>query len=240
MKAAITKAYALDTPRESEGGAGPDAWNVEGAARFANRLLWSALVDIVAVDDANSAGRAVSTEKQDLATSARVWIAGAEDCRVTFDICVELLFSSDIPDLADKLRDAIEADPSRVLALVEVAMREAEYESTVYRFMQRASAEDAASEQVVEAAHVPSEVATSLPTHATAWKHPETPCVSTQAVTTALMVDVPPLPVQSSIAVRVLAGGQYLLPLFGDQEDPDRFVGAYDDGSARSQRPRGM
>lgn len=240
MKAAIQKAYALDTPRESEGGAGPDAWNVEGAARFANRLLWSALVDIVAVEDANSAGRAVSAEKQDLATSARVWIAGAEDCPVTFDICVELLFSSDIPDLADKLRDAIEADPSRVLALVEEAMREAEYESTVYRFMQRAPTEDAPSEPVVEAAQVPGEAATSLPTHATAWKLPETGRASGQAVINPMMVDVPPLPVQSAIAVRVLAGGQYLLPLFDEQEDLDQIVSAYDDRSARSHLARGM
>lgn len=239
MKTAIQKAYALDTPRESEGGAGRDAWDVEGAARFANRLLWSALVDIVAAENAVSAGRTLSAEKQELANDARTWVAGAEGCRVTFDVCVELLFSSDIPDLADKLRDAIDADANRVLELVEEAMREAEYESTVYRHMQRAPGEETLAVQKVKDACEPDEE-TSEAAHAEVWAPPVTETAATHALTTAMMIDVPTLPVQSAIAVRVLAGGQYLLPLFDDQEDLDQLVSAYDGGRARSQRARGM
>lgn len=238
MKAAIHKAYALDTPPEAEGGTGPDAWNVEGAARFANRLLWSALVDLVAVQEADAAGRAVSVAKRELATDARTWIAGAEGCRVTFDVCVELLFSSEIADLADKLRDAIEIDPSRVLAVVEEAMREAEYESTVYRFMQRGSDEELSADAMSQ----PDDEARRVPSLTPPWTAPdrqdaETP---THALTAAMAVEVPPLPVQSAVSVRGLTGGQYLLPLFDDQEEVDQYVNAYDDRSARSQRVRGM
>ncbi|QYY33720.1 hypothetical protein K2O51_31245 (plasmid) [Cupriavidus pinatubonensis] len=224
MKAAIRKAYALDTPPESEG-TGPDAWNVEGAARFANRLLWSALVDIVAVEKAIAANQPVSPEKQELAVDSRVWIGGAEDCPVTFDTCVELLFSSEIPDLADKLRIAIEADPARVLALVEEAMREAEYESTVYRFMQRGPGEQQAApleEYRVQATGIVER--TSIAETAAA----------------AMLVEVPALPVQSAVAVRALAGGQYLLPLFDDPDELDQLVSAYDSRSARYERARGM
>ncbi|WP_342051299.1 MULTISPECIES: hypothetical protein [unclassified Cupriavidus] len=238
MKAAIQKAYALDTPREVDGGNGQDAWNVEGAARFANRLLWSALVDFVAVHEADAVGRAVSAEKRELANDARTWIAGAEDCRVTFDMCVELLFSSEIEDLAARLRDAIEVDPKRVLAVVEEAMREAEYESTVYRFMQRGSDDELPAFAVTQA----DDQVVSVPSLSPAWTPPdrERGEVSAHTLTDAMAVDVPPLPVQSSVSVRGLTGGQYLLPLFEDQEEVDQYVSAYDGRSARSERVRGM
>jgi hypothetical protein len=226
MKAAIKKAYAFDTPPPAGEGAGPDAWNVEGAARFANRLLWSALVDIVAVEKAIAAGQPVSAEKQELALDSRVWIGGAEECPVTFDTCVELLFSSEIPDLADKLRVAIEADPMRVLELVEAAMREAEYESTVYRFMQRGPTGEVSEPDVEQAQAAPASVQELNPV--------------TEASAAALLVEVPPLPVQSAIAVRALAGGQYLLPLFEDADEMDQLAIAHDSRSARYERARGM
>jgi len=238
MKAAIQRAYTLDTPRESEGGAGQDAWNVEGSARFANRLPWSALVDIVALQKADSSGLAVSGEARELANDARTWIAGAEDCRVTFEVCVELLFSSDIPELADKLREAIEADPSRVLQLVEQAMREAEHESAMYPTMQRGPAGETPSEENDEAELT--EDVSPQREHGLAWLPPAAHRASTDTVTTALMVEVPPLPVQSAISLGVLAGGQYLLPLFDDQDDMDQFASAYDARSTRAQRARGM
>ncbi|WP_454744118.1 hypothetical protein [Cupriavidus necator] len=224
MKSAIQKAYALDTPPECEA-AGPDAWRIEGAARFANRLLWSALIDVVAVEQAGAAGRPISAEKQELADDARVWIAGAQDCRVTFDMCVELLFSSDIPDLADKLREAIEAEPARVLTLVEEAMREAEYEAARYSFMQRTPVDDAEPQanvdQVQAADSGKGDQVSSSGAH-------------------EMMIELPPLPVPNTIEVRVLAGGQYLLPLFDSEEELEHLAGADDYRSAPFERLRGM
>ncbi|WP_155301250.1 hypothetical protein [Cupriavidus necator] len=224
MKAAIQKAYALDTPPECEA-AGPDAWSIEGAARFANRLLWSALMDVVAVEQAGAAGRPISAEKQELADDACVWIAGAQDCRVTFDMCVELLFSSDIPDLADRLREAIEAEPARVLTLVAEAMREAEYEAARYSFMQRTPVDDAAPQTTVDQVQEPD---------------PGKSDRTSNTGAAELMIDLPPLPVPNTIEVRALAGGQYLLPLFDSEEDLEHLASADDYRSAPIERLRGM